>query len=147
MFSFAKKAALATVLAATSLTAVTPAMAQGYSYGGYGDYGDYGYRNHDHGDSTGAAIVGGIVGIAIGALIASSGNRNNHRNSAYRNGWEWRDGYYWDREGRRYDRDGRAYNDNRNGYYTGRTQDYGNDYYQRRGYRDGDGYRDLYRGY
>lgn len=147
MFSFAKKAVLATALAATSLTAVTPAMAQGYPYGSYGGSG---YRNHDRGDSTGAAIVGGIIGIAIGALIASSGNKNNHRrdrNYAYRNDMEWRDGYYWDRDGRRYDRDGRPCDDDRDGYSSGRGPDYGNGYYQWRGYRDGDGYRDGYRGY
>ena len=135
MFSFAKKAVLATALAATSLTAVSPAMAQGYPYGSYGNNG---YRQHDRGDSTGAAIVGGIVGIAIGALIASSGNKNHHRgnDNAYRNGWEWRDGYYWDRGGHRYDRDGRNCDDDRDSSYSGRGQDYGNGYYNRRGYRE-----------
>ena len=39
--------ALAGALAATALTSVTPAMAQGYG----------GYRHRDRGDSTGAAIV------------------------------------------------------------------------------------------
>ncbi len=151
MFSFAKKAALATALAATSLTAVSPAMAQGYY--GY----ENNYRHRDRGDSTGAAIVGGIVGIAIGALIASSGNNNHNR---YRDrGWEWRNGYYWDREGRRYDRNGRAYGEHRGTHYNGQNGYYGNygndsnDYYGRRGYRDGDNYRDGdgyrggYRGY
>jgi hypothetical protein len=139
MFSFAKKAALATALAATALTSVTPAMAQGYPYGG-------GYHNRNHGDTTGAAIVGGIVGIALGALIASSGNRDHNR---YRDcGWQWRDGYYWDRGGHRYDRNGRPCDEQRGSYYSGGGQDYGNDYYGRRGYRDGDGYRDgeSYRG-
>lgn len=145
MFSFAKKTALAAALAATALTSVTPAMAQGYPYGDYGG----GYRRHDRGDSTGAAIVGGIVGIAIGALIASSGNKNRHRgnDSAYRNGWEWRDGYYWDRSGHRYDRDGRNCDEDRDSRYSDRGQDYGNDYYGRRGYRDGDNYGGGYRGY
>ncbi|MEO6716830.1 MAG: hypothetical protein ABIM50_06225 [Novosphingobium sp.] len=140
MFNFAKKAALASALAATALTSASPAMAQGYPYGSYGG----GYRHHDGGDTTGAAIVGGIVGIAIGALIASSGNRNRHRGNdyAYRNGWEWRDGYYWDRAGHRYDREGRNCDNDRDGRYSSRNQDYGDGYYQRRGYRDGDGYRD-----
>ena len=111
MFSPLKKTALAGALAATALTSVTPAMAQGYG----------GYRHRDRGDSTGAAIVGGIVGIAIGALIASSGNKNKHR--GYRNDLEYRDGYYYDRQGRRCDREGRPYEDQ--------------GYYQRRGYGDG----------
>ena len=132
MFSFAKKAVLATALAATSLGTVTPAMAQGY----------YGYRHHS-GDTAGAAIAGGIVGIALGALIASSGNHNHrhYADNSYRNGWEWRDGYYWDQQGHRYDRDGRPCDDYRNGYYERRG--YGG-YEGNRGY---EGYREGHRGY
>ena len=145
-----RKFAFASALAAMTLGSVSPAMAQGYPYG------NGGYRNHDRGDSTGAAIVGGIVGIAIGALIASGGNRDRDR---YRDrGWEWRNGYYWDRQGHRYDRHGRRHDDDRyyngGGHYRG-SDGYGNDeyrgrdgyrgdegYYDRRGWRDGDrGYR------
>jgi hypothetical protein len=119
-----KKATIATALAATALTAASPAMARDY----------YGY--HHHGDSTGAAIAGGMIGLALGAVIASAASNHNHD---YRNrGWEYRDGYYWDREGHRYDSNGRRYDDS--------------DYYARRGYRDGyygDGYSGdrYYRGY
>jgi len=135
-----RKAALASALAAMTVGSVTPAMAQGYPYGG-------GYHRSRGGDTTGAAIIGGIVGIAIGAMIASSGNKHHDR---YRDrGWQWRDGYYWDREGRRYDNNGRPCDDDgyaqRNyrgsygqgdGYYRG-----GSDrYYDRRGYPDGYGY-------
>lgn len=125
MTSRIKKAALASALAATTLASASPAMAQGYPYGGY--------RHRSHGDTTGAAIVGGIVGIAIGALIASSGN-NHHRNYA-RNGWEWRDGYYWDRDGRRYDRNGRPCDED--GNYRGRGYGDRDGYYDRRGYGEG----------
>lgn len=113
-----KKATLATALAASALTAASPAMAR-----------DYGYRHR--GDTTGAAIAGGIIGLALGAVIASSVNHHDRDYDYRRNGWEYRDGYYWDREGHRYDRDGRRYDDR---------------YYIRRGYNDGyyDGY---YRGY
>jgi hypothetical protein len=121
-----RKFALGTALAAMTLGSVTPAMAQSYPYGGY--------RNHDRGDTTGAAVIGGIVGIALGALIASGGNKDRNR---YRNrGWSYRDGYYWDRQGRRYDRDGQPCDDDRGG----------GDYYQGDGYRGNDGYRDGYRG-
>lgn len=147
-----RKFAFASALAAMTLGSVTPAMAQGYPYG----YGDNGYRHRDRGNSTGAAIVGGIVGIAIGALIAGSGNKDRNR---YRNrGWSYRDGYYWDREGRRYNRDGQHCDEYGNPYRGGyRGSDgYGGDYYRgnggyrghgdyyaRRGYREGERY---YRG-
>lgn len=119
-----KKATLATALAASAFTAASPAMAR-----------DYGYRHN--GDSTGAAVAGGIIGLALGAIIASSANNHDRDYDYRRNGWEYRDGYYWDRQGHRYNRDGRRYDDN--GYYA------------RRGYRDGnrgyDGYRGGYDGY
>lgn len=92
-----KKATLATVLAATALTAATPAMAGPYD------------RRHDN---TGAIVAGGIIGLALGAMIASSANDRRHGDYRYRyadRGWQWRDGYYWDGEGRRYDRDGRYF--------------------------------------
>lgn len=121
MVSRIRKAALASALVATALTGASPALAGHRDY-----YDDYGYRHRDRGDSTGAAIVGGIVGIAIGALIASAGNKNK-KHKRHRGDWEYRDGYYYDRDGRRYDRDGRPYEDG---------------YYQRRGYGDGYGDRD-----
>jgi hypothetical protein len=127
MLSRLKKAALASALAATALTSVTPAMAQGYP----GDYG--GYRHRDRGDSTGAAIIGGVIGIAIGALIASGGNKKN-KHKRHRADLEYRDGSYYDREGRRCDRDGRPYDEDQG-------------YYQRRGYNGGyadRGYGDRY---
>jgi hypothetical protein len=139
-----RKFAFASALAAMTLGSVSPAMAQGYG----------GYRNHDRGDSTGAAIVGGIVGIAIGALIAGGGNRDRDR---YRDrGWEYRNGYYWDRQGHRYDRNGRRHDDDRynngGGHYRG-SDGYGNDNYRGNdGYRGDEGYygrrgwRDGYRG-
>ena len=112
-----KKATLATALAASALTAASPAMAR-----------DYGYH---HGDSTGAAIAGGIIGLALGAIVVSAASHHDHD---YRDrGWEYRDGYYWDREGHRYDRNGRRYDDN--------------DYYARRGYHDGYYGDRYYRGY
>jgi len=135
--SIFKKATLtkivgATVLTATAMTAASPAMAQGYYYG-----------HRDRGDTTGAAVAGGIIGLALGAIVASSIASHNDHNRYADRGWTWRDGYYWDREGRRYYKDGRAYDDgNRNGYYDRRG-------YDDRGYGQGErGYygRDTYYG-
>ncbi|MBA3053800.1 MAG: hypothetical protein FP826_02430 [Sphingomonadales bacterium] len=126
---FIKKATLAIVLGATALTAASPAMADPY----------YGERRG--GDTAGAAIAGGIIGLALGAIIASSAN-NRHDRYAER-GWTWRNGYYWDRQGYRYDRDGRRAHD-RDGYYNRRGYDqrgYGRDergYYGRDDDRGGD---------
>jgi hypothetical protein len=125
--TFIKKATLATVLGATALTAASPAMADPY----------YGHRRG--GDTTGAAVAGGIIGLALGAIIASSAN-NNHNRYADR-GWAWRDGYYWDRQGRRFDHNGRPCDDN-DGYYNRR----GYEDYNRRGYDDR-GYGRNDRGY
>jgi len=136
MKKFLTKAVLATTLGATALTAASPAMADTY--------------RSNRGDTTGAAIAGGIIGLAIGAIIASSSNNHDRDDYRYRyadRGWTWRDGYYWDRQGHRYDRDGRRYD--RDGYYSRRGYDdrgygkhdrgyYGrDDYYGRRNYRYG----------
>ena len=57
MNSILKKAGLGVAMAATALTVAAPAEAQYY-------------RHRDRGDATGAAIVGGIIGLGIGAAIA-----------------------------------------------------------------------------
>lgn len=127
-----KKATLATVLGATALTAASPAMADPY----------YGYRRGG-GDTTGAAIAGGIIGLALGAIVASSAS-NHNRDRYVERGWTWRQGYYWDRQGRRYDRDGRPCDDRAD---YGRQGNYDrNGYYDRRGYDDR-GYGQDDRGY
>lgn len=120
-----KKTTLATVLVATALTAATPAMAR-----------PYGHRS----DNTGAIVAGGIIGIALGAIIASSANDRHHGDYRYRyadRGWQWRDGYYWDGDGRRYYQDGRPCDDDR-GYYRGGYDRYDRGYdgprYGGRGY-------------
>lgn len=125
-----KKTALGTALVASALASASPAMAQ-----------DYRYRRHDGGDTAAAAVVGGIVGIAIGALIASSGNKHNRCDG--------------DRDDDR--RCYRHYDRNYNGgYYNGYPQGgyYGNDgrYYRNDGRYDGRRYDDRgydgdYRGY
>lgn len=118
-----KKATLATVLTATALTAASPAMARPYDR----------YRS----DNTGAIVAVGIIGLALGAAIASSSNHHRYENR----GWTWRNGAYWDREGRRYDRDGRRFDDD--GYAR---RGYDNRYYGDRGYYGGNTYGGGYYG-
>ena len=140
MTSFLTKTTLSAALAATAIAglATTPAQAEGYRGGGHG-----------HGDATGVAVAAGIFGLALGAIIAS--NHHHEDNGPYvgryyRQGWEWRDGYYWDHDGNRFDREGRRCDgegDVRRGYseqgYRG-EQAYrgGNDAYRGEGYYRGE---------
>lgn len=98
------KAGLSVALAATALTVAAPADAQRY-------------RRYDRGggDVATGAIIGGIVGLGLGAAIASS----NRRDRGYYN-----DGYYYDR--RDYRRDRRQFRNR--GYYPQQG------YYAPRGY-------------
>jgi len=108
--SILKKGILATTLAASALAATAaPATARDY------------YRHHDNG--AGVAIGAGIVGLALGAVIAS-----NH-NDRYRDRYD-------DRRYRSYDN--RVYRDDR---YDDRGRDWqrrgsgwDDRYYGRRGY-------------
>jgi hypothetical protein len=74
-----KKAGLGIALAATALTAAAPADAQRWGRG---------YRGHRGGDVAGAAVLGGILGLGVGAAIASN-NRGRYYDRGYYN-----DGYY-----------------------------------------------------
>jgi hypothetical protein len=51
--------------------AIAPAVHAEHWHGGYGGYGDY--RHHGGGGAAGAAIIGGLVGLGLGAAIASNG--------------------------------------------------------------------------
>ncbi|MDH7973379.1 hypothetical protein QH494_14410 [Sphingomonas sp. AR_OL41] len=111
MNSIVKKIGLGAVLAATTLGAAVPADAQRWRGG---------YRHHGDGDAAGAALIGGIAGLAIGAAIASGSNRDRevyYRDRGYRPDY---DGYYYRSHGY-YPNDGYyAYNYRRNGYYDRR---------------------------
>jgi len=75
-------------LAALAMVAgSTAASAQSYRHGGYHDRG----RHHGNGNSTEAAIVGGVVGLALGAAIA--GNNNNRYDRGYSNRGYYDRGY------------------------------------------------------
>jgi hypothetical protein len=122
--SIIKKGILATTLAASALTASAPAMAR-----------DYYHRDHDN--TAGVAIGAGIIGLAIGAIAASSSHRDRYDDRYYAdNGGYYNNGYYYDRSGRNYSRDEwRRRYDNR--YYDNRRDRDGWDrdqYYSRRGY-------------
>ncbi len=86
------KAVLGLTLGATALTVAAPAEAQRY-------------RHRDR-DNTGAAVVAGIAGIAIGAAIAGSSRDRYDRR--YR-GYDRYDGYY--RQRGYYPRDSYYYRD------------------------------------
>ena len=88
MKSLFAKAGLALALSATALTVAAPADAQ--RYGGR-------YRGHDN---TGTAIVAGVAGLAVGAALASSANRDRYYDDGYYDqgyydqGYAYDDGYY-----------------------------------------------------
>lgn len=112
MKSFLTRTVLGSAVAATALASATPAMADPYrSY------------HRGNGDATGAAIAGGIIGLALGAIIVSSTqHRDRDRydseryyrqrggyNGYYNDNWRNRDGYRYDNDGRPYGYD-RGYN-------------------------------------
>lgn len=106
--SIMRKIGLTGALAATALATATPAMAQDYRRGG---------------DNTAAVAIGaGVVGLALGAILASNNDRDHYREPGYgyASDWEYRDGWYWDRQGHRYSRDdyARYHRDDRGGWHN-----------------------------
>jgi hypothetical protein len=98
--TFFRNATIATALAATALASATPAMARDH------------YRNNDN--TAAVAIGAGVIGVALGAILASNNNRDRYRDdryygssygSVYESNWQYRDGWYWDRDGGRHNRD------------------------------------------
>ncbi len=145
MTSMFKQATLGATLAATALVGTfgSAATASADPYRGY----------HRGGDGAGVAIAAGVLGLAVGAAIAS-----DHRDRYvvaqpyygqpyyagyeypvdyyYRAGWVYRDGYWFDRDGGRFERPFI-----RAGYYGGYRGGYN-------GYRGGyeGGYHGGYQG-
>jgi hypothetical protein len=95
MTSVLKKVGLGLAAVATLAVTATPADAQRY-------------RHYRHGDRTGAAIGAGIIGLGIGAAIASS-------NRGYYNRGYYNDPYYGSYDP--YYGNSYAYNGYDNGYY------------------------------
>ena len=114
------KAVLTGALGAAALTATTPAMAD-----------DWRYRGHrGGGDEAGAAVAGGIIGLALGAAIAS-GSRDRRYDD---------DDYYYERHRPRarvyvYQSYPRYYGGYDRPYYRPYRHDYPRGYYG--GYRGG----------
>lgn len=98
-----KKAGLGIALAATAVVAAAPADAQRYGYrGGYHG----GYR-HGGGDVAAGALLGGIVGLGLGAAIANDGRGRYYDRGyydappppprAYYDGYGYNGGYGYNR--------------------------------------------------
>ena len=68
--------------AVAATAAPAEARSHGY-YNGYngGYYGGGGY--HHHHNNTGAAVAAGVVGLALGAALASSNSNHGYYNSGY----------------------------------------------------------------
>ena len=85
MNNFVKKAGLGLALGATTIgLGAAPAQAQRWHRG---------YHHYHHGDTAGAAVLGGIVGLGVGAAIASS-NRDRYYDRGYYGGGYYNGGYY-----------------------------------------------------
>ncbi len=118
-----RKVLASTVAAITFGGAVLATAAPAYaehnnSYGGYNSYGGHS-RHRGNGDSTAAAIVAGIAGLAIGAAIAnkSDGRQRYDRGYGYSDSYGSNDGYgYRNNYGAGYGYDSRSDNYYRHGY-------------------------------
>ncbi|GGB25770.1 hypothetical protein GCM10011380_14180 [Sphingomonas metalli] len=84
MNGWIKKAGLGAVMAATALTAAAPADAQRWG----------GYYHRRGGDATASALLGGIVGLGVGAAIASSNRDRYYDRGYYDRGYYDRRSYY-----------------------------------------------------
>lgn len=112
-----KKAALAAVLAVGSITAATSAEAR-----------DRSWRDRDN--DAALAIGAGVIGLALGAAIASDRHDRYYYNDRYYRSYPRGGYYYYDREPRRYYRDYPRY---RNSWRNDR-RDWGGSRYHRRGW-------------
>lgn len=83
-----KKAGLGVALAATALATAAPAQAQYYDH----------YRHRGNGgDVAAGAVLGGILGLGVGAAIASSnrGRYDSYDRGYYNRGYSYDQGYYY----------------------------------------------------
>jgi hypothetical protein len=72
---------------ATVAATATPAAARPY-------YGDRYYEGHRHHSDAGVAVAAGVVGLALGAALASdSGHRSYRRSYSYYDGGYYEPGY------------------------------------------------------
>ncbi len=69
----------ALVMGASALAGASPAAA--HEHDGYG--GGYGYEHHGDGNGVGLAIAGGLLGLAVGAALASHSNSGGYYRDDY----------------------------------------------------------------
>lgn len=101
---------LATLMVASPLASAS-AQAQDYRR-------DYPVERRDN--TAAVAIGAGVIGLAIGAILASNNDRDRDRyddrydsrydgrpvyGASWNRGWQYRDGWYWDGNGHRHSRD------------------------------------------
>ncbi|MGK6319323.1 hypothetical protein [Sphingomonas sp. DT-204] len=90
-----KKATLGLALGATALVA-TAAPAEAQRWRGYRGY------HHHHYDRTGPAIAAGVLGLAVGAAIASSSRDRYYDRPYYYDRGYYPQPYYYERDYYRY---------------------------------------------
>jgi len=83
---------LTTAMAALTFGAAVAATAAPAEARDYHGYGGHRYYSGHRGDNTGAAVAAGVVGLALGAALASS----NHSTGYYDRGYYGRTSYYDD---------------------------------------------------
>ena len=84
MRSIIKGIVAASLLAGATIAAAAPAEAQRW-HGGYGGYHGYygGWHHHHGGVSTGTAVAAGLLGLGVGAAIASSDRGPSYYDGGY----------------------------------------------------------------
>jgi hypothetical protein len=75
--------------------AATAVPAQARPHDDYGYNGYNGYDRHRHSNNTGAAVAAGVLGLALGAALASS--NGNHNSGYYSRGYAYNEPYYGNR--------------------------------------------------
>ncbi|WP_419807571.1 hypothetical protein [Sphingomonas sp.] len=111
-----KKAVLGTAMAASAFAASAPADAQYRGYRG-------GYGHHRGGiGAGGAAVLGGIIGLGVGAAIASN-DRGRYYDRGYYNDAPPPRAYYYDDYRANYDYQPRCYYQRQYDRWSGRPYD------------------------
>jgi len=83
---------LTTAMAALTFGAAVAATAAPADARDYDGYRGHRYYGHHHDNDTGTAVAAGVVGLALGAALASS----NHNSGYYDRGYYGRSSYYDD---------------------------------------------------
>lgn len=132
--------ALVAALVAGGAVAATAVPAEARPHGGRGYYNGYynGHRHHDHDNDAGVAVAAGVIGLALGAALASSyDNDRGYYNRGY-----YDRGYYDRGYSRPYYGNGYYSRPYYGGSYYGRPYGYPSGYHRSYpAYNRGYGYR------